>query len=59
MSLLVPATDPRYGLGYALAAYVFLIVVFFGYLGWMHLRCARLQRRLERLEREVAPPRGR
>ena len=46
--------DPRFGLGYALAAYAFLIVAFFLYTGWIHLRCARLQARLEDVQRRLA-----
>jgi hypothetical protein len=46
--------DPRFGLGYALVAYAFLIVTFFAYTGWIHLRCARLQARLEEVSRRLA-----
>lgn len=56
----VSGDDPRYGLGYALVAYAFFLVAFFGYAGWIHLRCARLQARLEELRARidgVAPPR--
>lgn len=54
MSLQVPADDPRFGLGYALVAYAVLLVSFFGYVAWIHLRCARLQARLEEAQRRVA-----
>lgn len=46
--------DPRFGLGYAVAAYAFLIVAFFGYLAWLHLRMGRLRARLEDVERKLA-----
>jgi hypothetical protein len=45
--------DPRFGLGYAIAAYIVLIVAFFGYAAWIHLRCARLQARLDDVQRRL------
>ncbi len=59
MSMQGSADDPRYGLGYALAAYIVFLGGFFAYLAWVHLRCARLQRRLETLERQVEGLEGR
>ena len=50
--------DPRFGLEYAIAAYAVFIVAFFAYAAWIHLRCARLQARLDELQRRLnaAPP---
>ena len=50
--------DPRFGLEYAIAAYVVLIVAFFGYAAWIHLRCARLQARLDELQRRLSAVSG-
>jgi hypothetical protein len=49
----VSADDPRFGLGYALAAYALLIGVFFAYVAWIHLRCARLQSRVDEVQRRL------
>ena len=54
--------DPRFGTGYAIAAYVVIFVALFGYVGWLHLSHARLRRRLDALSRALAersPPAGR
>ena len=53
------APDDRYGLGYALAAYVLIFAVVFGYLAWIHVASRRLGRRLDALERELAQASGR
>jgi hypothetical protein len=45
--------DPMFGLGYALWAYAFFLVAFFAYTGWVHLRTARLQARLDELQRRI------
>ena len=45
--------DPRYGIGYAVAAYVVIFVAFFGYVGFLHVSHARLRRRLASLEEAV------
>lgn len=48
-------TDPedRYGLGYAIAAYVLIFAAVFGYLAWIHLAQRRLARRLQSMERRL------
>ena len=54
----VIAPDSRFGLGYAIAAYVVIFVGFFGYVLWLHASQRRLRRRLETLERQW-PAKGR
>ena len=47
------ADDPNFGLGYALAAYAVIFVVFFGYVGWLQFQQARLRRELAELRRHL------
>ena len=47
------AVDPRYGLGYALVAYAFFLGAFFAYVAWVHVRTARLRRRVEEAQRRL------
>ena len=53
MMMDVPADDPRYGLGYALVAYGFFLGVFFAYVAWVHVRTARLRRRVDEAQRRL------
>ena len=39
--------DARFGIGYAVAAYVVIFVVFFGYLGYLHVQQRRVRARLD------------
>ena len=43
--------DPRFGTGYAVAAYAGVFVAFFGYLVYLHVCHRRLRRKLEAVER--------
>lgn len=47
------ADDPRYGLGYALVAYAVFLGAFFAYVAWLHVRTARLRRRVEEARRRL------
>ena len=46
-------SDPRWGIGYAIAAYVVIFATLFGYLGYLHASHRRLRKRIESLEREM------
>jgi len=45
--------DRWFGWGYALAGYILIFTVFFGYVGYLHVSHRRLRRRLEELQREL------
>ena len=50
MNFDAPPESPMFGLGYAIAAYVVIFTVLFGYIGVLHWSQRRLRLRLEALE---------